>query len=99
MTRGTGGARLEVPKEDESGAGDSLAKFGPVNSVRDDKREFGLRMCRGGRVIRTIEKMCDEPSAKSGEVLMTSKGGRGDDFGTWSVRSRVPRQRLQKCNR
>jgi hypothetical protein len=45
MTQGTGGAHLEAPKEDESGAGDSLVKFGPVNGVRDDKREFGLRMC------------------------------------------------------
>jgi hypothetical protein len=43
--------------------------------------------------------MCDEPSAKLGEVLMMSKGGGGDDFGAWSVRSRVPRQCLQKCKR
>jgi hypothetical protein len=35
--------RLEALKEDESGEGDSLVKFGPVKCVSDEEREFGLR--------------------------------------------------------
>jgi hypothetical protein len=55
-------------EEDESGEGDSLMKFGLVKGISNEKQEFSLRMGRGGRVFRTREKMCDEPSAKSCNV-------------------------------
>jgi hypothetical protein len=44
---GRGGYSEQVKrcvKEDESGEGDSMMKFGPVKGVSDEKREFGLRM-------------------------------------------------------
>jgi hypothetical protein len=65
MAQGTAGSReahFEALKEGESGEGDSLMKFGPVKGVSNEKREFSLRMGRGGRVFGTSEKMCDEMS-------------------------------------
>jgi hypothetical protein len=48
-------------------------KFGPVKGVSDEKREFSLRMGRGGRIFGTGERMSDEWSTKLCDVLMTIK--------------------------
>jgi putative component of toxin-antitoxin plasmid stabilization module len=50
--------------------GIDVMKFGPVKGVSDGKRELSLRMGRGGRVFRTTEKMSDESSAKSCNILV-----------------------------